>query len=116
MKTHPVNKTIITFEKRKSSVDFQAQTNHADESVGYAIFTLHKLITLKHQYGRCEFYVHIQGPKKKSPSKNKKSPSKKKKVAAPKKKSPSKNKKVAVQKKKVAASKKKSPRRKKGAA
>ena len=45
----------ITFEKRKSSVDFQAQTNHADESVGYAIFTLHKLIALKHQYGRCVY-------------------------------------------------------------
>ena len=41
MKTHPVNKTKLmkkTLEKRKSSVDFQAQTNHADESVGYANF------------------------------------------------------------------------------
>ena len=33
----------ITFEKRKSSVDFHAQTNYDDESVvGYAIFHLHK--------------------------------------------------------------------------
>ena len=62
MKTHPVNKTKLmkkNLEKRKSSVDFQAQTNHADESVGYAMFTLHKLIALRHQYGRCEFYVYI---------------------------------------------------------